>query len=622
MKGVFAICVVLALLVTAGLLVPLATATPASGGAAGRALAPSAVAPPTAAAGPTPGAAPGAACPTPQYLPDWTGPSFFNDALVSFSVPGYSNLSDANFQTVPCTNFLPTYLAGFWMNISTDVPLVQGTVNIWGTLWPTPDQPLTDLPGFPYDSTQVTQEPMYIAPGTPDDASFYFNTYRYFYPGATVYFNVTLKSPTATPSSINSANALSQIVPAGSDLNATWSFTLNAPWWSDNGFSNDIRVTTTPSVLGGAVYDPNENQSLNVQIQSLNKNGGVGGPIPMAELTLNIMNDGGFDGTYGIPFAASNHSFQNLSTTIGPYPGAYIEVNISAWLPWEGGAIDGISSPHYFFNWSAQGGWPSPAQGLGDNAVLTTDPIVTAGASTQLTAGTPVNISVTELTPNVTISSSVVRFHYSDANAAISGVVPMHLVGQQATYTTLPGLPAGGRLTFSVLAKDVFNNPLSSGNYSYFEVGNSSTSPGPTSAYFYVEGINATTDTLLSGAAYTISNSSWSQSARTTPFGFGILVIPNGAGTLQLPFGKYTVSMTALGRTQSTVVTLGSPTPFTVRFWFANGPIPATTDLPLSSLTIGLVAGTVALALAVVPLYRWFEERQKKAEAERTRVTL
>ncbi|MCI4343990.1 MAG: hypothetical protein L3J92_07795 [Thermoplasmata archaeon] len=611
---------ILFVLVMATFLAPITTASPAPVGAAATAssAAPSSAAP--ASEGPTTHAA--QKCPTPQYLPDWSGPSFFNDVLVSFTVPGMANLSAGNFQTVPCTNFLPTYLPGFWMNISTDVPLVQGTVNIWGTIWPTPNQPLADLPGFPYDGTTITQEPMLISPGTPDLASFYFNTYRFFYPGSTVYFNVTLKSSTATPTTINSATALSQIVPSGTDLNATWAFSLNPPWWSHTSFGSNILVSTTPSVIGGAIYAPNENQSLNVEIQSLGPTGGVGAPIPEAELTLNIMHDGGFDGTYGIPFAASNHSFQNLSSTIGPYPGAEIEFNISAWLPWENGAIDGISSPVYWFNWSAQGGWPSPALGLGANAVITVTPSVVAGATTKLLSATPVNVSVTEPTPNVTISSSILRFHYSDAQGSISGIFPMHLVGQRATYATLPGLPAGGHLTFSVLAKDVFNNPLASGNYSYVENGTSAANLTPFSSFFYVEGINASTDTLLSGASFTVSNSSWSQSAVTTPFGFGVLIIPNGAGTLQLPYGRYTVSMTTLGHTQSTQVTLSSPTPFTVRFWFANGAVSATSDLPLSSLTVGLVAGTAALALAVVPLYRWFEERQKKAEAERTRVTL
>jgi hypothetical protein len=609
------------LVLVAGFYAPLTTA-PSSSSAPSAPLHPASPALSGAAAAPTaatPHTAP--TCPTAQGLPDWTSPSFFNDVLVTFTVPGYTNLSGANFQTVPCENFLPTYLPGFWMNISTNVPISLGTVNIWGTLWPTPNQPLGDLPGFPYDQTTITALPMYIAPGAPEQASFWFNTARYFYPGSTVYFNVTLTSSTANPSTISSANELSQIVPAGSNLNATWSFSVNPPWWSPS-FTSDIRVTTTPSVIGGAVYEPNINQSLNVQIESVGKNGAPSDPVPQAELTLNIMNDAAYDGTYGIPFVASNHTFQNLSKSIGPYPGAEIELNVSAWLPWEGGAIDLITGPHYWFNWSTQGGWPTPTQGLAANAVIATDPSVLLAGTNDLATGTPVNVSLSETTPNVTISSSVIRFHFTDTEGSISGILPMHLIGQQASYAILPGLPAGSHVTFSVLAKDVFENPLASGNYSYTESGNTSLGLGAFASYFYVEGINASTSTLLSGAAFTISNTSWSQSGVTNPLGFGLLIIPNGAGTLQLPYGRYTVTMAALGHVQTTNVTLRSPVPFTVRFWFANGPVASSVVVPLSSLTIGLVAGTIVLALALFPLYRWFEERQKKAEAERTRVTL
>jgi hypothetical protein len=609
------------LLLVGGLYVPLTTAHGAP--VAASPTDPTAASP-SALPVPTPAAAPhtsGPTCPTEQGLPDWTSASFFNDVLVSFTVPGYTNLSGPNFQTVPCENFLPTYLPGFWMNISTNVPLSLGTVNIWGTLWPTPNQPLGDLPGYPYDSTQITQEPMYIAPGSPDQASFWFDTARFFYPGSTVYFNVTLTAPTANPTTISSANELSQIVPAGSNLNATWSFSLNPPWWSPS-FTSDIRLSTTPSVIGGAIYEPNINQSLNVQIESIGRNGAPTDPVPQAELTLNIFNDSAYDGTYGIPFVAANHTFQNLSKSIGPYPGAEIEMNVSAWLPWEGGAIDLITGPHYWFNWSTHGGWPSPTQGLAANAVLATDPSVLLSGTNSLGTGTPVNVSLSETTPNVTISSSVIRFHFTDTEGSISGILPMHLVGQQASYAIIPGLPAGGHLTFSVLAKDVFENPLASGNYSYTESGNSSLALGAFASYFYVEGINASTNTLLSGAAFTISNTSWSQSGVTNPLGFGLLIIPNGAGTLQLPYGRYTVTMAALGHVETTNVTLRSPVPFTVRFWFANGPVASSVVVPLSSITIGLVAGTIVLALALIPLYRWFEERQKKAEEERTRVTL
>ncbi|MGA8275225.1 MAG: hypothetical protein WB852_02865, partial [Thermoplasmata archaeon] len=575
---------------------------------------------PSAASTASPQAAP--RCPTPQSLPDWTSSEFFDDVLVSFAVPGYANLSGAEFQTVPCLNALPTYLPGFWMNLSTDVPIQQAYVNIWGTLWPTPDQPLADLPGFPYDSTGVTQFPMFITPGAPEEASFYFNTHRFFYPGSTVYFNVTVKSPVATPSTINSATELSGPLPKGSNLNATWQFTLDSPWWSPD-FHSDIRVSTTPPVVGGgALLAPNENQSLLVTIESLGPSGAAGVPIPQAQLALTISNDPGFDGTYGIPFGVANHTWQNLTTRIGPYPNATIEFSVSASMLWEGGVIDKITGPTNWFNWSTGGGWQTPSLGLAANAVIATDPSVLSSATATLPSGTSVNVSLQEPIENVTISSSILRFHYSDSDGSVSGLVPMHLIRQNASYVVLPGFPSGGHLTFSLLAKDVFGDPLASGNYSYLELGPATTNLTPSFSYFYVEGINATTGDLITGAPFTVSNASWSQSAVTTPFGFGLLLIPNGAGTLELPYGTYTVSMTAVGHSQTTKVSLGSPTPVTVRFWFAHGPVTATSVIPLSPLSVGLIAGVVALTLAVVPLLRWFQERQKKAEKERTRITL
>jgi hypothetical protein len=611
--------VVLALAVVAVLVTLLVPAHPAtgarsSGGGPSHA--------PLAAPGVTAASRPAATtqCPTPQNLADWTSSNFFDDVLVTFTVPGYANLSGTNFGTVPCTNALPTYLAGFWMNVSTNVPLVQAYLNIWGTEWPTPTQPNPDLPGFPFDTGRISQLPMYIAPGFPDQASFYFNTYRYFFPGSTVYFNVTLDSSVGTPSTINSANtAYRQEQPSGSNLNATWKFSLDAPWWSPS-FSNDIVISTTPPVLGGAVYDPNANQSLSVGLESLGPTGAPGAPIPAAE--MDFLLNGSFSGSFSLPFAPANHTWQNLTSALGPYPGTTVKLNISAWLPWEGGRIDRIASPFYWFNWSKGGGWSNPSLGLEADAKISATPSVLSSALTTLPTATPVNVSLHEPTPNITIDSSIVRFQYSDARGSVSGILPMHPVNQNSTYVVLPGFPSGGRLTFSLLAKDLFGNPLASGNYTYLESGALATNLTPFSSFFYVEAINASTGTLLPGASYTVSNASWSQSAVTGPLGFGVLVIPNGAGTLELPYGTYFVTMTALGHTQTAVVTLGSPTPVTVRFWFANGPVAATSVEPTASLTVALVVGLVLLAAAFVPLFRWFQERQKKAEEERRRVTL
>ncbi len=613
MRGWTSVLVV-ALAVLAALLAPV--------GLSGHAAAAAPVATPASVASPAASSAPAAAkCPTPQNLAAWTGSDFFDDVLVTFTVPGLQNMSAGNFQTVPCINTLPTYLPGFWMNISTDVAISEAYVTLWGTLWPTPNQPLADLPGFPYDTNQITQKPMTVAPGTPDEASFYFDTYRYFYPGSTVYFNVTVDTNQASPASINSADTLSQIAPQGTSLNATWKFSLNAPWWSPH-FSDDVRLSTSPPVLGAGVFEPNINQSLDVGLESVGANGLPSVPVPDALLTFTIGNDPGFDGTYSIPFGPTNHTFQNLTTLIGPYPGAEIELNVSAWLPWEGGVIDKIVSPNYWYNWSTQGGWPTPELGLAANAALTSTPNVLSTTTTTLATGTSVNVTIHETEPNVTIDSSAVRFTFSDADGSVGGVVTMHPINQNTSYLVLPGLPEGGQLTFSLLAKDVFGDPLASGNYSYLETGAPTATPPSGSSYFFVEGINASSGALLANVPYTVANASWSQSALTTPFGFGLLIIPNGAGTLDLPYGTYTVTMTAFGHAQDAKVTLGSPDPTMVRFWFAHGAVSASSALPLDPITVGLIAGTVALTGAFYPLYRWFQERQRRAEQERTRVTL
>src|SRR4029077_20671552 len=77
--------------------------------------------------------------PTPGGTPNWNNdPNFFDDALVTCSVPGDRAISGSNFDILPCDNVIPTYENGFWMNVSTSVPLTAAYVKIWGTTWPTP----------------------------------------------------------------------------------------------------------------------------------------------------------------------------------------------------------------------------------------------------------------------------------------------------------------------------------------------------------------------------------------------------------------------------------------------------------------------------------------------------
>ncbi|MGI0139803.1 MAG: hypothetical protein ACREBT_01425 [Thermoplasmata archaeon] len=563
-------------------------------------------------------------CPTPQAAPDWTSPNFFQDALVQIQVPGYPDLSGSNFQIVPCSNTLPTYLTGFWLNVSTNVALTEAYLNVWGTTWPTAGNALPALSGF--DPAKPQQMPMAIDPTVPSTASFFFNIYRFFYPGTTVYFNITLVSEGtgASPSTIYSTNSpYSELTPATAVGLASWIFYVQAPWWSPD-FLSDIQITTTPPVTGLVAYPPNNFQQFNAVIESVGPGGGVGAAISGAQLNLHLT--GNFTGVYSVPFGPQNHSRLNLTQALGPYPGTTVTFNISAWLDWEGGEIDLITSPTYSFNWSSQGGWPDPTAGLLGNAELSAIPSSVLGSiAPTLGTAASVNLTVYEPLPNVTIASSVIEFSYRDRGGASRGVIPMTAISTNTTYGIIPGLPDGGAVTFSVLAKDIFGNVVSSGNYSYSESGPPPFSLRPDQGFLFVEAENISSGTYLPGAAFTISNATWSASGRSSVLGFGYISGAGPGGYLGLSFGTYTVHMTAFGITQSSTITVSSSLPSVARFWFVNpsaAPLQVTANAPLPPIDIALIIGVVVVALAMYPLYLWFTERRRKAAEEQRRVTL
>ena len=429
----------------------------------------------------------GQVCQTPGGAPNWQSSNFFTDAAVTFWTPGNPSLSGQNFLVVPCNNNIPTYTNGFWMNVTTNVELTVATVTIWGTGWPTATDAQPDLKGFSPATPAVFA--MNIAPPFYRTASFYFNDYRYFWPGSQVYFNISLSTTQASPGTIYSANPLTQydepIQWSGGVNNATWGFYVASPFapsppgFAPVNFSNIIGVTTTPTVLGTPSFEPNPKQTVQVTLTALNVSGGPAIPIPEAQGTFTLT--GAVTGVYFADFGPANHTTLTLSQPLGPYPGTLVQFNMTCWLPWEGGALDRIYSPTYTFNWSPNGSWWDPTGGLtgADNLNLTSSPDVTAGGSTTVLAtGTSVNITIHEPIENVTIGSAAVHFRYVDTNGVTYGTIPMVASNWNTSYAVLPGLPSGAGVTFSVVAKDIYGDPLSSGNYSVHGVG-SSGEPAP-----------------------------------------------------------------------------------------------------------------------------------------------
>ncbi len=560
---------------------------------------------------------PAPVCPTPQGTPNWNSTSFFQDVEVQFTVPHHPALSGPNFQTVPCTNELPMYLNGFWMNFTTSVPIFYGYVTVWGTAWPSPTNAAPPLAGFA--PTSPVQMPLYVSPTAPQTASFFFNLYRFFPPGSSVYFNVTLDTQNATPTTIESAGGVYQEqLPAGTNDSATWQFSVSGPWWSTN-VSDDLRIVTNPPVLGSPVYDPNPVQSLSITLESLSANGSLGLPIPEARLTVVL--SGNVSGVFSVPFGPANHTVQSLSKPLGPYPSTNVSFNVTAWLPWNGNNIDTIVSPTYSFTWSRLGGWWYPNEGLAANARLSTNPTI-PGSGTTLPTATPVNVSLVEPLPNVTIAASVVRFTYSDAGATSTGQVLMTGSMTNSTYLDIPGLPDHARLTFAVLAEDIYGVTENSNQSTYTEAGPVSPLPAPSTNFLFVEAVDVTNETLLPSFTFTIANSTWFSTGHSFPFGFGALEAPNGQSYLGLPLGTYTVTATAFGVTQQASVQLTSGVPPTIIFLFASGPVAGTGSAPISPVGLVPLVGLAAATALLVPLGRWYRIQRQQDEEERRRITL
>lgn len=562
-------------------------------------------------------------CPaTPSFPPTWSSSNFFNDVQVTFSVPGSPALSGSKFYTVPCFNNIPTFTNGFWMNITTNVRISGAFLFIWDVHW-SADPALSQNP---YDPATPRFVPMTLIGPSDHEAVYYFNNYRNFWPGTQVYFNATLTSVNATPSVIQSAYFGGQWRErenySGIIDNASWKYQVNTPWASSN-FSQDIAVSTTPSTLTSPPFFPNMNQGVLITLNSIGHQGLPATPIPAATgyVTLNgPTNPGYFQFAVG-PF---NHTAMTNTHLLGPEPLDTAQFNFTAWLPWGPvGGIDRINSPVYSFNWTKYGGWWYPQLGLQGNLQLSITPsLVQSVPDASLPTGTDVNVTIHEPIQNVTINSSSLHFRYTDPSGAVVGTIPMVAANANTSYAVIPGMPANSHVVFSVQSKDIFLNPIASGNYSYSESGPMTTAPPPGAGLFFFEAVDLAGTGLVPNLNYTVQNGSWSQTGVATPLGFGVPRPLAGGGFLFLSFGSYVLTIHAFGETEVAAFKIVSSTPSDVIFYVASAPYLPSVGAPSPTFTIPATVGLIGAAVTMVPVARWFRERRKKAEAEQRRITL
>jgi hypothetical protein len=575
-------------------------------------------------------------CPTPENAPHWDSLYFFNDVEVTFFVPNSPALdtpvapgsNDSGFQIAPCSNTLPTYANGFYMNVTTNVPMVNAVVTIWGTSWPTAANPQPRISGF--DPTDPLPLPMNLLGTTHTTAEFYFDDYRFFWPGDHVYFNLTIQTATGSPSTIYSANPTTghsaQFNYSGLIDNYTWQYYVQSVWGSTD-FASNIAVSTTPSVLSTPAYEPNRHQSLVVNLTSRTYFNGVQQPIPNATLNITEQAKDAAQVTYSEHFSPLNST--TVSAVVPPNPGANASFTISAYLPWEHGEVDLISSETYNFTWTSAGGWWYPTLGLVHNLNLTSYPNVflAGGQKETLPTGTEVNVTVHSPIENVTIGGAEIHVHYSDTAGSADGTIPMIAEGQNTSYGLIPGLPGGGTATFYVIVKDLFGTPIASGNTTYSETGAPNGSPGDVTlntgyGIFFFEAVDLTTGQLVPFLNFTITNATWSETRQGTPIGFGAPMPLAGTGWLPVTYGTYVIQVRAFNQTETATIVVNSGNPTTVVFYVASGAVPQDTWVQQTTYTAPAVLGLLGAAVMVYPVGKWFRERRQKAEQEQRRITL
>ncbi|MCI4325734.1 MAG: hypothetical protein L3K00_07665 [Thermoplasmata archaeon] len=564
-------------------------------------------------------------CPTPSNPPNWKSLTFFNDVEVTFYVPNTPSLDGSAFQTAPCGNTIPTYVHGFWMNVTTNVPMVNAIVQIWGTTWPNATNPQNPISGF--DPSLPANFSMYIPPGgARTTATFYFDVYRYFWPGSQVYFNLTIESASATPSTVYSAQDIwDEFNYSGLKDNYTWTFGVASVWGSTD-FASDIAVTTSPNVIVPPFFWPNRNQSIVIELTSLTITNGTLQPIPFARLNIEEKADN-VSANYAESFGPANSTV--MTAVVPANPGASANFSVTAWVPWEGGTIDRIDSPQYSFNWTGNGGWWYPAYGVVGNLQYSTSPNVLNSGTTKTTlpTGTSVNVTIASTIENVTLGPAQVHFQYTDAAGTTGGAITMTPVSPNASFAVIPGLPSGGSITFYVVAKDIFGTPIASGNSTYSESGAPQPGPGglvltPGFGLFFFEAVDLSTGQLVPFLNFTLSNTTWSEVRQGTALGFAAPTPLSGPGFLPVTYGVYVITIHAFGETETATVSVSTTTPFGVVFYVASGSVTQNTWVPQTTLTIPAVVGLIGASLAMWPIGNWFRERRRKAEQEQRRITL
>ncbi len=295
---------------------------------------------------------------------DWA-----QDVNVTFS------LFDAN-RTAPAINPVSSYATALNINIWTgkansiggvsgQIPIEEAYITVWAVGWN--NQSL--------NSTLPTAPAIFgmkVDPHNLDHASGQLNDFKFYPPGSTVYFNLSLVQNATDP-----ANWTSQC-PVGA-FNAPWNPAVPAPapeptWvyhtsngWPSSVFENDITITATPDVMNGVQPDPF--QAVYFYLNSSKIGMPIGGPLGGARLYYTMENRTGLH-PGGSDFCGDNNTFEvtcygGITTGVGPWyePGDIVHFYFEAFVSTQVGIYNKIFSRPYSFVYGNGGTWCQPDSG-------------------------------------------------------------------------------------------------------------------------------------------------------------------------------------------------------------------------------------------------------------------
>jgi hypothetical protein len=568
--------------------------------------------------------------------------SFANNATVTFNP--YANLAEINTDgSVPAGNVVSQYARSIYVTVT---PVKSAHFNnvfltVWGTGWN--NQTLTStLPTAPGIWPLLINQTTGVATGM-------LNDMKYFPPGSTVYFNITVYSQLSGNMAVYSpCPAGATKVPIwGNATYPTWAYTVGGGWPSPI-FTSDIKITAFPNVFDG--IEPGIFQPVQLTISSIS-----GSPIGGANVnyTLTIRNittgssttEPGTGSEYANGFTPVNSSTETSSLgpfQYSPYNVTIVNFHIIAWELWSGGVENTIDSyissgVYYSYTVSSGGTLCGQNQSWAQDVTVTTTPyanISTPGSNVQIKPMSDIiNVTVETIDSNVTLSYAFIFYNDTYQGKTITGELLMTAYNSTTQYSGNSGalganelgpyLP-GIQIRFYISVTDTLHCTISSPVYGMY------TPPGPppvvnNKTFFYVLAFDEGLGTYAVGAQVIFgANGTVICITQTNALGFAYPNITGSSLPLYLAMNEnYNVTVIYDGSVQTAYYLLTMTSNKTLTFYFdTSQSAPVVYALSAPAIDIPLIAGLVAASATVIPIYLLWREMRIRAKEEEKRITL